>query len=182
MWNNTRHLSRINEFCGWAQSHPARCDPVGSPCKNWERAKLPLMPMGLDGPAPLSCACEPAPALVYWSWDVSTAPRPQAASFGKLWTQAGEALMSLHLCLSFCAASSSWRSLGSATFSKCSSWNLLQGWMEHLVRTGQNGSFEEKDNAKLISMASGFSGYGYIKMYLNTGIKWELHAPSAVVQ
>lgn len=93
-----------------------------------------------------------------------------------------EKLWCLCTCLSFSAASSLWRSLGSANFSQCPSWNQLQGWMEHLLRTGENGSFEEKDNAKLISMASGSSGYGYIKMYLNTGIKWELLAPSAVVQ
>lgn len=93
---------------------------------------------------------------------------------GKLWC--------LCTCLSFSAASSLWRSLGSANFSKCPSWNLLQGGTERLLWTGENGSFEEKDNAKLISVASGFSGYGHIKMYLNTGIKWELLAPSAVVQ
>lgn len=91
-------------------------------------------------------------------------------------------LRCLCTCLSFSAASSLWRSLGSANFSQCPSWNQLQGWIERFLRTGENGSFEEKDNAKLISMASGSSGYGYIKMYLNTGIKWELLAPSAVVQ
>lgn len=31
----------------------------------------------------------------------------------------------------------------------------------------------ERHNAALTYMESGYSGYGYIKMYLNDGIKWE---------